>query len=326
MLSSLLHNFELISLKSENPPLFLWGISVIYLTIGTLVVSVLYKFAEHKNKASPVNKEIKTPLDTFLMALIIASYFPLWLRSLGQISLSPLLQYIYWGTGCFLCVFGVIWHVWSKINIGIFWSDQIEIKKGHKLINFGAYALARHPMYGSMLLWSIGANMLMFSWSGMLIALLIFFPVLYWRGKQEEKALSAEIAEYALYRKNTPMLFPCLSGKIAMLIRIAVLVLFISCLYYGLNWGNIVLLEIIHMILGYSLQPPKVAFSYRSKAGMLLIIFLLGLVWEPFSYLQYLIALMFVYGLRWNCPCMLVYEKYHRCPCFSLLGRCFIKK
>lgn len=175
MLSSLLHNFELISLKSENPRLFLWGISVIYLTIGTLVVSVLYKFAEHKNKASPVNKEIKTPLDTFLMALIIASYFPLWLRSLGQISLSPLLQYIYWGTGCFLCVFGVIWHVWSKINIGIFWSDQIEIKEGHKLINYGAYALARHPMYGSMLLWSIGANMLMFSWSGMLIALLIFF-------------------------------------------------------------------------------------------------------------------------------------------------------
>lgn len=138
--------------------------------------------------ASPVNKEIKTPLDTFLMALIIASYFPLWLRSLGQISLSPLLQYIYWGTGCFLCVFGVIWHVWSKINIGIFWSDQIEIKEGHKLINYGAYALARHPMYGSMLLWSIGANMLMFSWSGMLIAAFNIFSGSVLAGKTRRKS------------------------------------------------------------------------------------------------------------------------------------------
>ena len=35
---------------------------------------------------------------------------------------------------------------------------------------------------------------------------------------------------------------------------------------------------------------------------------------------------MCLYGLKWNCPCMLVYEKYHGCPCFAFVKSCLKKK
>ncbi|MBO7448094.1 hypothetical protein J6U78_07160, partial [bacterium] len=71
----------------------------------------------------------------------------------------------------------------------------------------------------------------------------------------------------------------------------------------------------------------KVAFSYRSKSGMIAVIGLISLyLWHPVIYLNYVIMAMCLYGLKWNCPCMLVYEKYHGCPCFALVKSCLKKK
>jgi len=52
----------------------------------------------------------------------------------------------------------------------------------------------------------------------------------------------------------------------------------------------------------------------------------LGEAWSRAGYLLYFLLLMFVHGLLFNYPCMLVYERYHGWPCFGLLKRCFIKR
>jgi hypothetical protein len=87
-----------------------------------------------------------------------------------------------------------------------------------------------------------------------------------------------------------------------------------------------ILLFAIHLYLGYCLTPEKVAFSYRSKSGMMVAVWGLSLIWHPVYYLLYPIVAMFLYGLKFNCPCMIVYNKYHRCPCFDLAAKCVMKK
>jgi hypothetical protein len=34
---------------------------------------------------------------------------------------------------------------------------------------------------------------------------------------------------------------------------------------------------------------------------------------------------MFIYGLRFNCPCMIIYNKYQHCPCYNLAAKCIVK-
>ena len=47
---------------------------------------------------------------------------------------------------------------------------------------------------------------------------------------------------------------------------------------------------------------------------------------SPLHSLLYLVLAMFIYGLRFNCPCMIVYNKYHGCPCYTLAAKCMVKK
>jgi hypothetical protein len=60
-------------------------------------------------------------------------------------------------------------------------------------------------------------------------------------------------------------------------------------------------------------------------SGMMIVIWGLSLLWHPIYYLFYVILAMFIYGLKFNCPCMSVYNKYQRCPCIDLAARCVIK-
>jgi hypothetical protein len=122
------------------------------------------------------------------------------------------------------------------------------------------------------------------------------------------------------------MLAPTITGIYAIAVKIAAICLFGYCIWWGLTLPSVILLFAIHLYLGYCLTPEKVAFSYRSKSGMMIVIWGVSLIWHPAYYLLYVVLAMFIYGLKFNCPCMIVYNKYHRCPCFDVAARCFTKR
>jgi len=180
-------------------------------------------------------------------------------------------------------------------------------------------------MYASLLLWCWSASLMMFNWITLTISTLVILPLMIARARAEERELSKVLPGYISYQENVHMLASTISGFYAVAVKILAIFLLGYYIWQGLTLPSVILLFAIHLYLGYSLTPEKVAFSYRSKSGMMIAFWGLSLIWHPIYYLLYLILAMFIYGLRFNCPCMIVYNKYQRCPCYDLVAKCVIK-
>ena len=311
--------------QSINPSLFLAGMSVIYFTSLILLLAAAVKFLEHAAISTKVSRKISHPFSTREMIICMAALFPFWLRSVGQIKMSAALQSTYFGVGLVLILWSIVWHIWAKVNIRAMWSDAIEIKQDHRLISTGAYALSRHPMYATLLLWCWSASFMMFNWITLTISTLVILPLMIARARAEERELSKVLPGYVSYQENVRMLVPTMSGFHAVAAKIMAMCLLSYYVWQGLTLPSVILLVAIHLYLGYCLTPERIAFSYRSKSGMMIVIWGLGQIWHPVYYLLYAILAMFIYGLKFNCPCMIVYNKYQRCPCFDLAAKCTVQ-
>lgn len=317
---------ERIANQSISPPLFLAGLSVIYFTSLILLLAAAVKFFEHATITTKIARKVSHPFSTREMIVCMAALFPFWLRSIGQLKMNADLQSIYFGVGLVLILWSTAWHVWAKFNIRAMWSDAIEIKQDHRLISTGAYALSRHPMYATLLLWCWSASLMMFNWITLTISTLVILPLMLWRARAEERELAKVLPGYLSYQDCVHMLAPTISGIYAIAFKIAAICLLGYFIWHGLTVSSVILLVAIHLYLGYCLTPEKVAFSYRSKSGMIVVIWGLSLIWHPAYYLLYIVLAMFIYGLKFNCPCMMVYNKFQRCPCFDLAQKCNIRK
>jgi protein-S-isoprenylcysteine O-methyltransferase Ste14 len=305
------------------------GYIFLWITILPILGSVLLKFLQHKKITAPmIAKEQKHSVATLSMAVVVACIFPFIANRIGILDVSDnTLVYLYFAFGLFFMVFGCFWHLWAKLSLGKFWSDTIKTHKKHNIVENGAYHLSRHPMYGSLFLWMIGASFVTINWAALLITFFIFLPMIIFRAKAEESLLIQSNPEYVFYQNNVRMLLPSLGGVLAIWIKVAIVVILGYFIYVGITFSALVFLSIIHILLGYSLLPEKVAFSYRSKTGMMIFVWILSYIWAPFYYFYYLIFFMFVYGLVFTCPCMYVYNKFGHCPCFSVLGKiCTLKR
>jgi protein-S-isoprenylcysteine O-methyltransferase Ste14 len=82
-----------------------------------------------------------------------------------------------------------------------FSSATIEVAENQKVISTGPYALVRHPMYASALLYLIGTPLALGSYWG-LLALPFMMSFLIWRLADEEKFLAKNLPGYMEYQKK----------------------------------------------------------------------------------------------------------------------------
>ena len=319
-MTALLEAFGHAAQQSVHPQLFLWGYSLIAVTGVILLIAVAVKFIEHALRPQPVQSSRAHFFSTFGMTLAVLLLFPFWVRSIGQVAIDEVSQYICFCIGAVMLAGGFILHLWAKRGIRLMWSDGIEIKRSHTLVTSGAYAWARHPMYAGLLMWCWGGSLMMFNGISFALTSFLILPLMIRRARDEEEALLRVHPDYLLYRQNVRMLTPSLRGGVALAVKLAGVGVFGFYVWGGMDAPAVVLLTFVHLFLGYSLQPEKVAFSYRSKSGMLLVFWGLSLLWRPFYYMTYVMLAMYLYGLKFNCPCMIVYNKYKRCPCFDLFA------
>lgn len=80
-------------------------------------------------------------------------------------------------------------------------SATIEIAADQKVIDSGPYALIRHPMYASALLYLLGTPLSLGSYWG-LVPFVVIVPFLLWRIFDEEKMLIGELAGYGQYQQR----------------------------------------------------------------------------------------------------------------------------
>jgi len=82
-----------------------------------------------------------------------------------------------------------------------FTSATIEVAENQKVISTGPYAIVRHPMYASALLYLAGTPVALGSYWG-LLPFVMAIPFLIWRSLDEEKMLSTELPGYTNYQRR----------------------------------------------------------------------------------------------------------------------------
>jgi protein-S-isoprenylcysteine O-methyltransferase len=129
-----------------------------------------------------------------------------WVYPLGPVvsAHTAVLQWL----GVALCVLGLAVSIWSRKTLGDNWSQDVEFKQDHKLIEQGPYRYARHPIYTGHLLMALGTAVA----SGRLIAyagVLSLFLGFYIKLCQEETLLLRHFPEeYPGYKTRVKALIP----------------------------------------------------------------------------------------------------------------------
>ena len=111
------------------------------------------------------------------------------------------------GLGVFLLGQTLRWY--SIIYLGRFFTANVAITAGHRLIESGPYRLVRHPSYTGGLLAVFGFALSLANLASMLIIIVPTFTVHLWRMGIEEKALVEAFGdEYRSYMGRTKRLIP----------------------------------------------------------------------------------------------------------------------
>ena len=109
-------------------------------------------------------------------------------------------------TGWVLCMLGIGLAILARAYLGPNWGGPLS-SRDSELITTGPYALARHPLYGGLLLAmlgsAIGQSLL---W---LLPLVVYGPQFIRSARREEALLIGQFPEsYPAYMKRTRMLLP----------------------------------------------------------------------------------------------------------------------
>jgi protein-S-isoprenylcysteine O-methyltransferase Ste14 len=86
-------------------------------------------------------------------------------------------------------------------RVNSFAAATIDVFKGQQVVSTGPYAVVRHPMYASALLYLLGTPLALGSYWG-LLPLALTFPFLIWRLLDEERFLAANLPGYTSYQNK----------------------------------------------------------------------------------------------------------------------------
>ncbi len=93
--------------------------------------------------------------------------------------------------------------------LGRFWSLHVEIRAQHDFVREGPYRYVRHPAYLSFILEHIAVPLVGNAWWSLLVAIVVYVPMLLWRWRQEEIALCEKFGDsYRAYQMEVGALFP----------------------------------------------------------------------------------------------------------------------
>jgi protein-S-isoprenylcysteine O-methyltransferase Ste14 len=178
---------------------------------ATIAMVVIRAPHGHRSRSVKVLKSRKGTLEVLLLVIAWLSFFvplvwvaaPVFAFADYPLRSAPLLL----GVACLAA--GLWLFQRSHADLGRNWSITLEVRDKHQLVTHGVYRSLRHPMYSSLLLYSLGQALVVPNWIagpsyGVAMALLIGF-----RLGPEERMMRDEFGkDYEDYRGRTRRLVP----------------------------------------------------------------------------------------------------------------------
>jgi len=180
-----------------------WALLIEFSIASTLITRWLLRHNPEllAERMAPLIQRDQKPWDKVLMAaflflwcawLVVMSLdaarfgwsdVPLWLQALGAIAIA---------VGMYITFLTMRANTFAAPVV------KIQAARGHRVVSDGPYAVVRHPMYGGALLLIAGIPLLLGSWWGLAMALIIVL-LLAIRAVMEERTLMAELPGYTDY-------------------------------------------------------------------------------------------------------------------------------
>jgi protein-S-isoprenylcysteine O-methyltransferase Ste14 len=111
--------------------------------------------------------------------------------------------------GAAVVVLGGVLRAWAIASLGRFFTSQVTIQEGHRVVTRGPYRYLRHPSYTAMLVVLLGLGIALDTWSSILAIVAIPLAGLLVRIHVEERALVRALGdEYRRYAAETRRLVP----------------------------------------------------------------------------------------------------------------------
>jgi protein-S-isoprenylcysteine O-methyltransferase Ste14 len=170
-------------------------------------LSLYWKLSARKAKPAVQTQAVKNRLARFpvwlgFLLLTAAGVCPSW--EAMRVANLPAAAWL----GVILCASGMVFAVWARRALGDDWSQDVELKQGHRLVLQGPYSLVRHPIYTAHLLIALGSAITFDSWLGY-AAVASFFVGFSVKLVQEEELLMRNFPDkYPEYRMRVKALIP----------------------------------------------------------------------------------------------------------------------
>ncbi|MFZ1518492.1 MAG: isoprenylcysteine carboxylmethyltransferase family protein [Ignavibacteriaceae bacterium] len=170
--------------------------------IGAAKTGIKDKVGVFKDKPKTYLQTLPLILSTVTLVILIISLF-----RIGTLEYKDDYQLLRIVGLVFYLIFSWI-QIWATKVLGDNYSQDIAIKKDHKLITSGPFKIIRHPQYLSQFLLDLGAAAATLSFILAPIAL-IQIPFLFMRASLEDKILEKHFGEnFRNYKKQSGMIFP----------------------------------------------------------------------------------------------------------------------
>ena len=150
-------------------------------------------------------------LRLLLIAIYASVALAVWLTVRGTWPFPPALRAPLFVGGCAAMALGIVLRLWSVRTLARFFTIQVAIRDGHRLIRTGPYRLLRHPSYTGSLATFAGFGLALGDGAALLAATLPVTLAFLQRIRVEERVLAdAFPAEYPDYARTTWRLLPFL--------------------------------------------------------------------------------------------------------------------
>lgn len=183
------------------------------LIIGAAVAALCAIRIPHVKRSLEVKvvKSLESPLDRVLVVCVILTLVLAlaWVASLFPSFASYPLRPVPLALGS-VCLAAGLWLLHrSHADLGVSWSNTLELREGHRLVTEGVYRRVRHPMYTALLLYSLGQALVLPNWLAGPSSLLAFALLVALRLGREERMLAEAFGrEYEAYAARTQRLIP----------------------------------------------------------------------------------------------------------------------
>lgn len=172
--------------------------------IGGAKKGIKDKVAVFRDKPKTYLQTLPLAISTINLLILILAVF-----QIGTFEYEN--QYFSWRVIALIVYLIFSWiQIWSFRTLGDYYSQEIAIKKDHKIVSKGPYKIIRHPQYLSQIIVDLAGAFATLSYILFPLAL-IQIPFLILRASEEEKLFRKYFSEdFEAYRKKTGFMIPFL--------------------------------------------------------------------------------------------------------------------